>query len=135
QPAKDPLGLTDAIHSSPQVFPERLPVVLVPTTGEMLAQPFGKSGVIEENRRLRTLLLQPEPRDRIDTRLPIHHSPRLHDSLARHELQMSAEDVATKDGERPADAASDLRRRRIRHAAERQPCRELPCIRQRRATA
>src|SRR5438552_14522105 len=50
QPAKDPLGLTDAIHSSPQVFPERLQVVLVPTAGEMLTQAVGKSGVIEEDR-------------------------------------------------------------------------------------
>src|SRR5512142_660634 len=51
-----------------QIFPERVPVVLVPAEAEVAVISFRKAGVIEDHTRCRSLVLQFKPDQRVEAR-------------------------------------------------------------------
>jgi hypothetical protein len=65
--------------------------------------------MVKHDLRPRALLRQFEFRNRIAAGLPVHHAPGLHDALIRHQLDVSALDVASKYRERPAHFTADCR--------------------------
>jgi len=69
-----------------------------------------KAGVIEDEFCVGSPFDELEPHDRIDARRPILFSPRLHDSLMRNQFDVPAQNLASKNGERPAYFRADLGR-------------------------
>ena len=57
-----------------------------------------------------TLFGEFELHNRVDALNPIHYTPRLDNSLVRHELDMAACDVAPEKGERATHLPADLGR-------------------------
>jgi len=78
---------------------------------------LGEAGMVKDDFRPGALLHELEPRDRVHTRIPVDHSPALHDSLARQEFEVPSHDMPGEERERAAHFTADFRRRCPLHLA------------------
>src|SRR5579863_1586747 len=90
-------------------FGERIPVMLLPSGGQMLSIAFRKSGVVEHNFRHSRLLRKLKPSDRVHTSWPTEYAPCLNNKLIGHEFELTAYNVSVKQGERSTHLRTQLR--------------------------
>jgi hypothetical protein len=61
-------------------------MTLQDNAGQMFSFAVWKTGLIVDDYRSGLSVLELEPRDRIDARVPVHHTPGLNDALVHDEL-------------------------------------------------
>src|SRR6266581_406281 len=101
-----------------EVFLQRLPIILLPSSRQVLCLAIREAGVIEEELSLRTLFLELELRDRIGAGIPAHHAPGLHDTLVRNELDISPHNMPSETRKSASRFRADRRRSHSPHWAE-----------------
>src|SRR5258706_3920904 len=77
-----------------------------------------ESGLVKDYLCRVIALLQLEPGNRIDTFWPVAHTPCLHHTLARNELDIAAGDLPAEAGKAATRTRVDFRRRAARKGAE-----------------
>src|ERR1700733_12737780 len=106
---------------STQELLQRLPIVVVPSPLQVVEIPFGKPFMVQDHKRSPSLRLEHKRSNGIDAGIPMSRPPGLHDSLARNQLDIPSDDLASEHGKSSARFRVDLRR----HTGE---CSELLCI-------
>src|SRR5271170_5249564 len=100
---------------SSQIFRQGFPVVGFPSAGEMFPQAVGEASMVENDFRVRALLLKLETSNRIHTLAPPSRSPCLDNSLVGQKLDVASRDVAVKTGKRATSFPADHRGSSILH--------------------
>src|SRR5437016_12411633 len=75
----------------------------------MLAFALRKTSLVKDNFRTGALLGEIELHNRVDTWIPVDHTPGLDNSFVRHKLDVSSYDMPAKKRERTARFPADLR--------------------------
>src|SRR4029077_11576408 len=97
-----------------QQLRERNPVVHAPAVSKTCALTGGEPAVIKDELAGISRPRQREVYDGVLTGVPTAGTPRLHQALILHHLQVSAGDVPPEEGEGTADLSADGGRLRIR---------------------
>ena len=92
-----------------QEFLERLPIVCFPSRSQGFRLALRKTRMVKYDFGSGALLHEFEFRNRIDARGPAARSPGLHDSLVRHQFDVSSRDMPTEERERASHFTTDLR--------------------------
>src|SRR4029077_20271371 len=81
-----------------------------PSRREVFRVALGKAGMVKDDFGSSALLYELEFHYRIDTRIPVDHSPGLDDSRIRHKFDVSSQNDAAEKCERASHFSADFRR-------------------------
>src|SRR5262245_26637066 len=91
-----------AVIGLAQELVQRLPIVHMPTRGEVFGCSRGESNMVENKFGRGTVLRQSKVGNGVDTWFPAGNPPRLDDALIFDQFNLTADDVVPKKRERPS---------------------------------
>src|SRR5215467_4890072 len=98
-----------AVIGLAQELVQRLPIVCMPTRGEVFGRSSGESNMVENKFCRGTVFCQSKAGNRVDTWFPASNPPRLDDELIFDQLNLTADDVVPKKRESPSWFAANPR--------------------------
>ena len=93
------------------IFLEWFPIVRLPTPFQVIEVAFRESFVLQNHQRSGPLWFKLKLNNRVNARVPMGRTPRLHDPLVWDQLNVSADDLSSEHGKGSARFRIDLCRR------------------------